>query len=109
MIEAMEFSARNELLASIDESNRTSEERDTREIDAGTEKIFVSKGSTKDGAIVRSGDHNLASPDGEEPLTYDINVGEDATPEPNPNRIQQDIPDMSSDARPNVDLGSMTA
>ena len=37
MIEAIEVSARNEPLASIDESNRTSEEGDTREIDVGTE------------------------------------------------------------------------
>ena len=109
MIEAMEFSARNEPLASIDESNRTSEEGDTREIDVGTEQIIASGGSTKDGATVRSSDHNLASPDGEEPLTDDINVGEDATPEPNPSRTQQDIPDMSRDARLDVDLGSMTA
>ena len=105
MIETMESSARNEPLASIDESNRTSEEGDTREIDVGTEQIIASERITKDGATV-SGDHNLASPEGEEPL---IDVGEDATPEPNPSRTQQDIPDVSRDARLNVDLGSMTA
>ena len=109
MIEAMEFFARNEPLASIDESNRTSGEGDTREIDVGTEQIIASEGNTKDGATVRSGDHNLASPDGEEPLIDDIDVGEDATPEPNPSRTQQDIPDVSRDARLDVDLGSMTA
>ena len=110
MIEAMEFSARNEPLASIDESNRTSEEGDTREIDVGTaEQIIAPEGNTKDGATVKSGDHNLASPDGEEPLIDDIDVGEDATPEPNPSRTQRDIPDMSIDARLDVDLGSMTA
>ena len=109
MIEAMEFSARNEPLASIDESNRTSEEGDTREIDVGTEQIIASEGSMKDGATVRSGDHNLASPDGEEPLIGDIDVGEDATPEPNPSRTQQNIPHVSRDARLDVDLGSMTA
>ena len=106
MIEAMESSARNEPLASIDEANRTSEESYTREIDVGTEQIIASEGSTKDGATVRSGDHNLASSEGEEPL---IDVGEDATPEPNPRRTQQDIPDVSRDARLDVDLGSMTA
>ena len=37
MIKAMELSARNEPLASIDEPNKTSEEDDTREIDVGTE------------------------------------------------------------------------
>ena len=109
MIEAVEFSARNEPLPSIDESNRTSEEGDTREIDVGTEQLIASKGSMKDCATVRSGDHNLASPDGEEPLIDDIDVGEDATPEPNPSRTQQDIPDVSRDARRDVDLGSMTA
>ena len=109
MIEAMEFSTRNELLASIDESNRTSEEGDTRESDVGTEQIIASEGNPKDGAIVRSSDHNLASPDGEEPLTDDIDVGEDAAPEPNPSRTQQDIPDVSRDSRLDVDLGSMTA
>ena len=46
--------------------------------------------------------HNLAS------LTVDIDVGEDATPEPNPSRTQLDIPDVSRDARLDVDLGSMT-
>ena len=105
----MEFSARNEPLASIDESNRTSEEGDTREIDVGTEQIIASEGSTKDGATVRSGDYNLASLDGEEPLIDDIDVGEDATPEPNPSQTQQDIPDVSRDARLDVDLGSRTA
>ena len=105
----MEFSARNEPLASIDESNRTSDEGDTREIDVGTEQIIAPEGSTKDGATVRSGDHNLASPDGEEPLTDDIDVCEDAIPEPNPSRTQQDIPDVSRDGRLDADLGSMTA
>ena len=47
--------------------------------------------------------------DGEEPLTDDIDVGKDAIPEPNSSRTQQDIPDMSRDARLDVDLGSMTA
>ena len=78
MIEAMESSARSEPLAFIDESNKTSKEGDTREIDVGKEQIIVSKESTKDGATVRSDDHNLASPDEEEPLTDDIDVGEDA-------------------------------
>ena len=97
MIKAMVFSARNKPLASIDESNRTTlEEDDTREIDVGTEQVVASKGSTKDGATVRKDDHNLASPDGEEP-------------EPKPSRTQQDIPDASRDARLDVDLGSMTA
>ena len=50
MIEAMESSARNELLESIDESNKTSEEDDTREIDVGSEQVTASKGSTEDGA-----------------------------------------------------------
>ena len=109
MIEAMESSARNEPLASIDESNKTSEEDDTREVDVGTEGAITSKGSTKDGATVRSDDHNLASSDGEEPLIEDINVGEDATPEPKPSRTPQDITDASRDARLNFDLGSMTA
>ena len=105
----MEFSARNEPIASIDGSNRTPEEGDTREIDVGTEQIIASKGSTKHGASVRSGNHNLASPDGEEPLIDEIDVGEDATREPNPSQTQQDIPDVSRDARLDVDLGSMTA
>ena len=104
MIEAMESSARNEPLASIDESTKTSEEDDTREIDVGTEQVIASKGSTKDGATVRNDDHNLASPDGD-----DIDVGEDAIPEPKPSRTQQDIPHASRDARFDVDLGSMTA
>ena len=89
--------------------NKTSEEDDTREIDVGTEQVIASKGSTKDGATVRNDDHNLASPDGEEPLVDDIDVGEDTTPEPKPSRTQQDIPDASRDARLDVDLGSMTA
>ena len=109
MIEAMEFSARNEPLESIDESNKTSEEDNTREIDVGTKQIITSQGSTKDGATVRSDDHNLASPDGEEPLIDDNDVGEDATPEQKPSRTPQDIPDASRDARLDVDLGSMTA
>ena len=109
MIETMESSARNELLASIDESNKPSEEDDTRKIDVGTEQVIASKGSTKDGASVRNDDHNLASPDGEESLIEDIDVGEDATPEPKPSRTQQDTPDASRDARLDVDLGSMTA
>ena len=109
MIEATESSARNEPLASIDESNKTSEEDDTREIDVGTEQRIASKGSTKDGATKRNDDYKLASPDGEEPLIDDIDVGEDATPEPKPSRTQQDTPDASRDARLDVDLGSMTA
>ena len=108
MIEAMEVSARNEPLASIDESNKTSEEDDTCKIDVGTEQIIASKGSKKDGAAVRNGDHNLASPDGEEPHIDDTDVGEDATPEPKSSRTQQDIPDVSRDARLDVELGSMT-
>ena len=39
----------------------------------------------------------------------DIDAGEDATPEPKPSRTQQAIPDASSDARLDVDLGPMTA
>ena len=109
MIEAMRSSARNEPLASIDESNRTSEEANTREIDVGTEQVVASKRSTKYGATVRNDGHYLASPDGEEPLIDDIDVGEDATPEPKPSRTPQDIPDASRDARLHVDLGSMTA
>ena len=66
--------------------------------------LVASKGSTKDVATVRNDDHNLTSPDGD-----DIDVGEDATPEPKPSRTQQDIPDASRDARLHVDLGSMTA
>ena len=80
MIEAMESSARNEPLASIDESIKTSEEDATREIDVGTEQVIASKGSTKGGATVRNDDYNLMSPDGEERLIDDIDVGEDATP-----------------------------
>ena len=109
MIEALESSARNEPLASIDESNKTSEEDDTREIDVGTEQVIASKRSTEDSATVRNDDHNLESPDEEEPLIDDIDVGEDATPEPKPSRTQQDIPDASRDARLDVDLGSMIA
>ena len=75
----MESSARNEPLASIDESNRTLEEDDTCEIDVGTEQLIGSKESTKDGATVRNDGHNLASLDGEEPLIDDIDVGVDAT------------------------------
>ena len=78
----MESSARNEPLVSINESNGTLEKDDTREIDVGTEQVIASKGSTKDGATLKNGDHNMASPDREEPLIDDIDVGEDATPEP---------------------------
>ena len=39
----------------------------------------------------------------------DIDVGEDAIPEPKPSRTQQAIPDASSDARLDVHLESMTA
>ena len=109
MIEAMESSARNEPLASIGESNGTSEEGDTREIDVGTEQVITSKEDTNDGATVRSDDHNLASPDGEEPLIDDIDVDKDTTPEPKPSRTPQDIPDASRDARLDVDLGLITA
>ena len=63
----------------------------------------------KDDATVRNDGHNLASPDGEAPLIDDIDVVEDATPEPKPSRTQEDIPDASRDARLDVDLGSMTA
>ena len=76
MIEAMEFSARNEPLASIDESNKTPEEDDTTEIDVGIEQVITSKGSTKDGAPVRSDDQNLGSPDEEEPLIDVIGLAE---------------------------------
>ena len=103
-IEAMASSARNEPLASIDESNKTSDEDDTREIDVGTEQVIASKGSTEDGATERNDGHKLASPDGD-----NIDVGEDATPEPKPSRTQEDMPDASRDARLDVDLGSMTA
>ena len=58
---------------------------------------------------MRSDDHNLASPNDEEPLINDIDIGEDTRPEPKPSRTQQDIPDASRDARLDVDLGSMTA
>ena len=109
MIEAMESSARNGPLASIDESNRTAEEDDTREIDVGTEQVIAAKGNTQDGATVRNDNHNMASPNEEEPLIDDIDVGEDATSEPKPSRTQQDIPDASRKARLDVDLGSMTA
>ena len=73
----MEFSARNEPLAYIDESNETSKQDDTCEIDVGIEQVIASKGSTKDGPTVRNDDHNLVSPDGEEPLIDDIDVAED--------------------------------
>ena len=46
IIEVMESSARDESLAAIDESNestKTSEEGDTREIDVGTEQVIASK------------------------------------------------------------------
>ena len=109
MIEVTESSARNEPLALIDKSNKTSEEDDTREIDVGTKQIIASKGSTKDSATVRNDGHNLASPDGEESLIDYIDVGEDETPEPKPSRTQQDNPDAPRDARLDVDLGSMTA
>ena len=59
--------------------------------------------------MVRNDNHNLASPNGEKPLNDDIDVGEDATPEPKPSRTQQDIPDACRDAQLDVDLGSMTA
>ena len=49
------------------------------------------------------------SPDGEERFIGDIDVGEDATPEPTSSRTQQVIPDVSRDARLDVDLGLMTA
>ena len=90
-------------------SNRTPKEHDTREVDVGTEQVIASKGSTKYGATVRNDDHNLPSPDGEELLIDDIDVGEDVTPEPKPSRTQQDIPDASRDARLDVNLGSITA
>ena len=110
MIEAMESSARIEPLTSIDESNKAFEEDDTtREIGVGREHVVASKGSSKYRATERNGDHKLASLDGEEPLIVDIDVCEDATPEPKPGRTQQAIPDASRDARLDVDLGSMTA
>ena len=104
MIKVMESSARNEPLAFFAESNKSSQEDDTRKIDVGTEQVVASKGSTKYRATVRNDDHNLASPDED-----DIDIGEAATPEPKPSRTQQDIPDASRDARLDVDLGSMTA
>ena len=82
-MEAMESTARNEPLASIDESNeqtKTSEEGGTREIDIGTEQVIASKGSSKDDSTEKEDDHKLASPDREESLMHDIGVGEDAAP-----------------------------
>ena len=108
----MKSSARNEPLASIDKSNestKTSEEGDTHEIDVGTEQVIVSKGSSKDGVIEKENVHKLASPDREESLMDDIDVGEDVIPEPKPSRTQLALPDASSDARLDVDLGSITA
>ena len=107
----MESSARNEPLTSIDESNESTkapEECDTREIDVGTEQVIALKGSSKDDATEKEDDHKLASPDKEESLMGDIDVGEDAIPEPKPSRTQQAILDTASDARLDVDLGSMT-
>ena len=85
----MESTTRNEPLASIDESNeptKTSEEGDTREIVVGTEQIITSKGSSKDDATGKKDDYELSFPDREESLMGDIDVGEDAIPEPNPSR-----------------------
>ena len=107
----MEPPATNEPLASIGESNesiKTSEEGDTREIDVRTEQVIASKESSKDDATEKKDDHELSSPDREESLMSDIDVGQDGTPEPKPSRTQQTIPDASSDARLDVDLGSMT-
>ena len=107
----MESSARNEPLTSIDEFNESTkapEECDTREIDVGTEQVITLKGSSKNDATEKEDDHKLASPDKEESLMGDIDVGEDAIPKPKPSRTQQAILDTASDARLDVDLGSMT-
>ena len=111
IIEAMEYSARNEPVTSIDKSNestKTPEEGDTREIDVGTEQVIALKGSSKDDATEKEDDHKLASPDREESLMGDVDVGVDAIPEPKLSRTQQAILDAASDARLDVDLGSMT-
>ena len=108
----MESSARNEPLPSFDESNesaKTSEEGDTREIDVGTERVIASRGSSKGDAVEKKNDHKLASPDKEKSLVDKSDVGEDAIPLPKPSRTQQATPDASSDARLDVDVGSMTA
>ena len=111
IIEAMESCARNEPLASTDESNdstKTSEEDDTREIEVGTQQVITSKESSKEDATEKADNPKLSSTDREESLTDSIDVGEDTTPEPKPSRTQQDISIASSDARLDVDLGSMT-
>ena len=111
IIEAMESATRNESLASIDESNeptKTSEEGDTNEIDVGTEQVTTSKKSSKDDAT-EIDKEKLSSTERNESLMGDIDVGEDAIPEPKPSRTQQAIPDVSSDARLDIDLGRRTA
>ena len=111
MIEAMESCRRTEPLASIDESNdptKTSEEGDTREFDIGTEQVITSKESSKGDATEKADNPKLSSMDREESRTDDIGVGEDAIPEPKPSITQQAISIASSDARLDVDLGSMT-
>ena len=98
----MESAARNEPLASIDESNeptKTSKEGDTHEIDVGTEQVITSKASSKEDATEKGDDKKISSTDREESLMGDIDVGEDAIPEPKPSKTQQAIPDASSDAR----------
>ena len=97
----MESSARNEPVTSIDKSNestKTPEEDDTREIDVGTEQVIALKGSSKDDATEKEDGHKLASPDREESLVGDIDVGVDAIPEPKLSRTQQAILDAASDA-----------
>ena len=75
----MESTARNEPLASIDESNKqtkTSEEGDTREVDVGTEHVIASNESSRDDATEKEDDHELSSLDREESLMGDIDVRE---------------------------------
>ena len=79
IIEAMDSTARNEPLASIDESNKqtkTSEEGDTREVDVGTEQVIASNESSRDNATEKEDDHELSSLDREESLMGDIDVRE---------------------------------
>ena len=111
IIEAMESCARNEPLASIDESNdstKTSEEGNTREVDVGTQQVITSKESSKEDATEKADNPKLSSTDREKSLTDDIDVGEDTIPEPKPSRTQQAISITSSDARLDLDLGLMS-
>ena len=109
----MESAARNEPVASINESNeptKTSEEGDTHEVDVGTQqKVIASKESSKDDATEKRDNQKLLSTDRKESLMGDIDVGEDAISELKPSRTHQVSPDASSDARLDFDLGSMTA